>query len=154
MSKKKVNMQSIPEIGKEYHFFDDGKTGPSRHYICRCERVIHIGEAASMVIDTKDEDGNPYKETLFEIWVREKESCDWLFSESTDCFVEISCPKYDDNNLWAVRTKDGGWFTMNIQSWWQGGRMDVDGKIYKYLMERCDNDKLCELKSIYESETY
>ena len=33
-------MKPIPNIGEYYHFWDDGKTSLSRHYICRCERII------------------------------------------------------------------------------------------------------------------
>ncbi len=34
MERKQNN--NVPKIGKEYHFFDDGKTSLSRHYFFRC----------------------------------------------------------------------------------------------------------------------
>lgn len=36
----KNKLEPIPEVGKYYHFFDDGKLFPSRHYICRVERLL------------------------------------------------------------------------------------------------------------------
>lgn len=60
-------MKDIPEIGKEYHFFDEGKTSPSRHYICRCERVIPFGESKSVVLETEDSS----KSSLYDIWKEE-----------------------------------------------------------------------------------
>ena len=32
--------QPVPEVGKEYHIFDDGKVRPSRHYIAKVVEVI------------------------------------------------------------------------------------------------------------------
>ena len=34
-----------------------------------------------------------------------------------------------------MRTRDGGWFSMNIQNWWQGGTLDVDEKILNGIIE-------------------
>ena len=75
--------------------------------------------------------------SLYDHWHNdEMPNHDWLYETETDYFVECSCPVYDDNNLWFVRTKnDGGWFSMDIQSWWQGGRLDVDGKIFENIIQ-------------------
>lgn len=35
----------------------------------------------------------------------------------------------------TVRTKNGGWFSINIQSSWQSGRLDVDNKAWNQLLE-------------------
>ena len=59
----------------------------------------------------------------------------WLYAENTDYFIELSCPIYDDNKLYAVRTVNDGWFTLDIQSSWQGGTLDVDGSIYNSIIE-------------------
>ena len=61
----------------------------------------------------------------------------WLYAENTDYFIELSCPIYDDNKLYAVRTVNDGWFTLDIQSSWQGGTLDVDGSIYNSIIEDC-----------------
>lgn len=78
--------------------------------------------------------------TLFERWQEEKKDVDFLYSEDTDCFVELSCPEYDEHNLYAVRTKDGGWFTLDVQSWWQAGRLDVTGKKYQHVIDTWGDD--------------
>ena len=40
----------LPEVGKLYHFWDDGKSSPSRHYICKVERIVPYNEAENIVI--------------------------------------------------------------------------------------------------------
>lgn len=130
-------MKAIPEIGKYYHFWDYGKSSPSRHYICRVERILTPEEAKSIKVMAPewhyDNKTIGYVETtLYDHWEYNKLSHDWLYAEDTDYFIEASCPKYDEHNLWFVRTKGGGWFSMDIQSSWQGGELDVDGSIYKY----------------------
>lgn len=155
------NNKCIPEIGKEYHFWDDGKSSPSRHYICRCERVIPFKEAKNIVFELKDyfdpknsELFIPYKVSLYEIWKKESSYADWLFAEDTDYFVEISCPVYDDNNLWAARTKDGGWFTLDIQSSWQGGYVDVTGEKFNNIIEEYEDEGMYDVIEAYKKRTY
>ena len=132
----------LPEVGKEYHFFDDGKITESRHYIAKVERIVTYEEAKELAVDCKhwdDADGDFYLaiEKLVDVWKEEVAEHYWLFNPQTDYFVECSIPEYDDNNIWFVRTKDGGWFSMNVQNTWQGGRLDVDGEIYKKMCEYC-----------------
>ena len=159
--KKKLN-KPIPEVGKEYHFWDDGKSSPTRHFICRCERVIPYKEAKNIVFELKDypdpknsELFIPYKVSLKEIWKKESSHANWLFAEDTDYFVEISCPVYDDNNLWAARTKDGGWFILDIQSSWQGGEIDIDGEHYQSIIDSYELDEgMYEFIEEYKKRTY
>lgn len=136
MSEKK----EIPEVGHYYHFWDDGKTSSSRHYICRVEGLLTNDEAKHLSVTVPEWDFEERKEvqhtmTLYEQWEYEKNKCNWLYADETDYFVRISCPVYDENDLYAVRTKNGGWFTFDIQTSWQSGRLDVDGDIYKELVE-------------------
>lgn len=157
MAKKKKNqLQPRPEVGKFYHFWDDGKSSSSRHYICKCEEIIIPSQAKSILFD--ENIYNDFPTTLYDIWKIEvdnhrqgdnfkvlngastKTGEPWLYAEDTDCFVRLSCPKYDKNDLWAVRTVDGGWFTMDIQSWWQGGRLDVTSKKYDEIIEYYINE--------------
>lgn len=133
------NMKKIPEIGQYYHFWDDGKTGPSRHYICKVEKIIPIKEAKGMLVSIPEwneetQQNDFIRETLYNRWKYQVEEHDWLYSTDTDYIIEISCPNYDENNLYAVRTKDGGWFTIDVQSWWQSGRLDVSGEIYEDVL--------------------
>ena len=156
------NLKPIPEVGKEYHFWDDGKSSPTRHFICRCERVIPYKEAKNIVFELKDypdpknsELFVPYKVSLKEIWQKESSHANWLFAEDTDYFIEISCPVYDDNNLWAARTKDGGWFTLDIQSSWQGGEIDIDGEHYQSIIDSYELDEgMYEFTEEYKKRTY
>ena len=63
----------IPEIGKRYHFFEDGKSGPSRHFIVEITRIIPIEEITD--------------EELLDTYRWEIDECDWLYSPETDFFV-------------------------------------------------------------------
>ena len=73
--------------------------------------------------------------SLYDRWVEQVKSHDWLYAPETDYFIKISVPEYDQNYLYAVRTKWGGWFTIDIQSWWQGGDLDISGKKYEQVMQ-------------------
>ena len=146
-------MKPIPEVGKYYHFFDDGKTSPSRHYIARVERIVPITDSVDILIPHFDQ----YLEelvpmSLWDIWNESKVDADWVFSEKTDVLVEASCPKYDGNNLWFARMKDGDWFSMDIQSSWQGGLLDVTREVYESVLETAKKYGM-EIES-YTKETY
>lgn len=161
METNQINMQDkkmepIPEVGKEYHFFDDGKTSLGRHYICRCENVITLEEAKKIkfkLIDF-DNDEKKYEDTLYNIWRKRVVDYYWLMSDETDFFVEISCPEYDQNRLWAARTRDGGWFTLDIQSFWQGGRIDVTGDVFHEVLEFWRNEGENDMVEAYKSQKY
>ena len=135
-----MNKKDLPEVGKYYHFWDDGKTSPSRHYICRVESIKTLDEAKNIKVDVPRWDhvtSCSYfeKDSLYNVWENQVAGHDWLFAEDTDYLVEVSCPKYDKHNLWFVRTKNGGWFSMDVQSSWQGGELDIDGSIYESILE-------------------
>ena len=135
--------QDLPIVGQQYHFFDDGKIHHGRHYIATVLRIVPFNEAKDIIV--KEFDWNLYDlcndeclvdQCILDTWEREKQSAHWLYAPETDYFVELSVPEYDINNLWAVRTKHGEWFTMDIQSTWQSGKLDVDGSLYKHLMNK------------------
>ena len=134
--------QEVPKVGEYYHFWDDGKTSPSRHYICRVEEVIRVKDAKKIEVSVPEWDDLKnqnvfHTETLYNKWEEQVVGHDWLYAKETDYFIRISCPEYDKYDLYAVRTKSGGWFTIDVQSWWQGGRLDVDGSIYDEMIEYC-----------------
>lgn len=138
MSNQKL--KPIPEVGKFYHFFDDGKLSPGRHYICKVEQIVSESNANNIIIKdipVWDDNNECYREksTLTDCWLKEKECKNWIYAPITDYFVEVSCPKYDKYNLWFARAKDGGWFSLDIQSDWQGGRLDVTGEIYDDIIK-------------------
>lgn len=144
----------VPEVGKEYHFWDDGKSSVGRHYIARVERIITPEQAKEIVIET--DSGEFF--SLYDNWVESKERCDFLYSQETDFFVECSCPKYDEHNLWFVRTVDGGWFSIDNETCWQSGRLDVTGEKYRAIIKSYKEDKKYnnsyEIIEAYESQTY
>ena len=43
---------------------------------------------------------------------------------------------YDENIIWFVRTVQGGWFSIDVQSSWQYGSLDVDGSIYENCFKK------------------
>lgn len=159
-----MEKKELPIVGQEYHFWDDGKTSTSRHYICKCERIITLDEAKSIIVTVPewdyDKNENDFNDiSLYEQWKIEVYNHDWLYAEDTDYFIECSCPKYDNDNLWFVRTKDGGWFSMDVQNSWQGGRLDIDGSIYENIIKDVKddmifNDKYITLLEAYENEKY
>lgn len=142
-----LKLESIPEVGKEYNFFDDGKISPSRHHKAKVLRVVPYDE--EVIVNRFDYDLDQLVPTTLQSI--HKEAVDahrqgeyvtilnvgagtllgdpWLYAEETDYFIECSIPGYDDNNIWFARTVDGGWFSMDIQSSWQAGRLDVDNSI-------------------------
>ena len=93
-------LKPIPKVGEFYHFFDDGKTSPSRHYICKCERILTNKEAKKETVSINTWDFDDTKEffvdkTLYDFWKDEAvPNHDWLLDTETDYFVECSCPKY------------------------------------------------------------
>lgn len=147
-------MKAVPKAGEYYHFFDDGKTSSSRHYICKCEELITKEQSKSILFDYKDNNLSLYDIWRIEIDNHRQEKNftvitkgaktepgePWLYAEDTDYFVKLSCPTYDDDYLYAVRTVDGGWFTLDIK-FWQSGRLDVDDSIYNSIIKEYKKNK-------------
>jgi len=155
MGNNEIKRKRIPSVGELLHFWDDGKSSPSRHYICKVERIVPISQADSIQFDVTDYDTDkPTKRSLRDIWVSEKKSCDWLYAYKTDVFIEASCPKYDEHNLWFARTKDGGFFSMDIQNSWQSGRLDVDGEKFKEMVSFWEDENNYELVEAYKNCKY
>ena len=144
--------QDVPVIGKYYYFFDEGKTSPSRCYKAKVVRVIPYDEC-----DLEYEIYDYYCDCKISKTLKDihKEEVDenftvlnggdttpgkpWLYAEETDFFVECEIPGYDENTIWFVRTVQGGWFSIDVQSSWQHGSLDVDGSIYKEIKEEYHN---------------
>jgi hypothetical protein len=126
------------EIGKFYHFWDDGKSSISRHYLCKCEGIITLEESEELLFNSyywSHDNGETVALTLKEIWERNKAECNWLYADETPYFIVISCPKYDDNLLYCAKTKDGLWFSMDVKTWWQSGLLDHEEKKLKRIIE-------------------
>lgn len=102
----------IPEIGKTYNCFDDGKVRLSRLYTVDVVDVVEFG--------------NIDNDTL-EVW--KTLDCPWLYAEKTDFFVKTE--NGEDGNAVFVRTLDGGWFS--IGDFMNSGRLDIDGELTKLI---------------------
>lgn len=102
--------QPIPESGKEYHTFDDGKVKPSRHAITKVIELIPFDAAEKWLIDA---------------WKHNVEECYWLYATETDYFIKAEYED-DEDPSYFVRTVDGGWFSIGF---W-GSRLDVSGELY------------------------
>lgn len=121
---------NIPEVGKFYHFWDDGKHSVGRHYIAKVERIIPFEEAEDIVFQFED---GPV--SLLQQWKDEVEDAKWLYNQETDYFIECSIPIYDKDPIYFVRDIDNDWFSIATTGWWQYGRLDVDGSIYEEVLE-------------------
>jgi hypothetical protein len=112
--------QPVPEVGKEYYTFDDGKIRPSRLSIATISKVIPFAEVNPELLDT---------------WKQNVEECYWLYATETDYFIEA---EYDDETVHFIRTTDGGWFSLG----WFGARLDIDGSLYNKMIEWYGEDCL------------
>ena len=137
----------IPIIGKSYEFYDDGKITPGRRFTATVLEIISQEDAKSVMfpiyaykesdyipttIVAKEEE--PIGETsLYTVWEFNKEIHDWVYAQETDCFIKCSIPEYDEYPIWFARTKEGNWFSLDIQSCWQGGLLDIDNHFTEKL---------------------
>ena len=138
-----TNKARVPQVGEKLHFFDDGKVGDSRHYMAVVTHVLTPEQAKCVfVVDAtsfSEYHSIDFEEnkslSLLDVHAEEVKSCDWIFAEQTDYFIACSIPEFDNHIIWFVRKKDGGWFSMDIQSDWQGGYLDVDGECYQRMVD-------------------
>ena len=114
--------QPVPEVGKEYHIFDDGKLSPSRHFIAKITAVLPFEKVADP------------ESQLYRAWEENIIEAHWLFAQDTDYFVKAES-SYDRNPLFFVRTIDGGWFSIDYPNVWMGARLDIDGSLYDQMKE-------------------
>lgn len=146
-------LKPIPKIGSSYHFFDDGKIKESRHYIATVLDVI-TPEQAKNIMFSRVDDEMSFEISLYEIWRNEIDGhrqstnfkviaagasmevgAPWLYAEETDYFIKCSIPEYDENDVWFVRTVNGGWFSLDTNSWWMSGELDIDGQLFNNMMK-------------------
>lgn len=121
---RKKNIKSIPEVGKKYHCFDDGKIRFSRHFIIQVDEVL--GYMAFKKKYPKE----------FERYVKEVKECYWLYSTHSDKFIITHKGENNEFGVY-VRTKQGGWF--GIGSWFNSAELDSTGELWDYLVEHIDD---------------
>ena len=132
---KAMTAKPIPQIGEILKFYDDGKTGYSRRYWAKVIRIVPMKDAERVILkdipEYDDDDNLCYVErTLVQQWEIEKQEAEWIYAVNTDFFIECQIPSYDNYTIWFARMKQGGWFSMNVQNFWQGGLLDVDNTWY------------------------
>ena len=119
----KFDEKPIPKVNQTCMFFDDGKISYSRMYQATVKQVMVYDVAPDKV------------KKAFE---RESKTHDWIWDKTTDYIIACDIRDYDKNLIWFARTVDGGWFSMDVDKEWQGGRLDVDGKLEDYLVSLFD----------------
>lgn len=124
LNARKYRPKPIPEVGKRYHCFDDGKISFSRHFIIKVDEVLGF-----MQFKKK------YPE-MFKQYLEATTCCYWLYTKSSDKFIITFKGENDELGVY-VRTKDGGWF--GIGGWWNSARLDVTGQIWESLIQDLDS---------------
>lgn len=119
----KFDEKPIPKVNQTCMFFDDGKISYSRMYQATVKQVMVYDDAPDKV------------KKAFE---RESKTHDWIWNKTTDYIVACDIKDYDNNLIWFARTVDGGWFSMDVDKSWQGGRLDIDGELEDYLVSLFD----------------
>ena len=128
-------MKKIPNVGDVVPAFDDGKIRFSRLYETKITKIIPFEHGGVMKLDNLPEDGLYYNcHSLIDIWEENKKDYHWLFADETDYFIEAEMLGEVVNPNYFARTKDGGWFSMNVQSFLQGARLDTDLELYKHMI--------------------
>ena len=123
----------IPEIGKSYPFFDDGKNSVSRLYKATVTRVFKFSKIPEDLVSNRLLEDGLYTLTDY---IRDSQSyCDWLYAPETDYVIEASIPIYDDDLIYFIRTKNNGWFSIDFSNTWQSGELDITWKKYNSLLE-------------------
>ena len=126
----------LPEIGKIYNFYDDGKITYSRQYRCKIINIIPYDNVSDKIKEQ-------YK-TLVSHY-------NWIFSPYTDYFIigKVEDDIIEDQVF--MRTLKGNWFSNAISLNAKdfdiidrgdvGGILDVDGVITKELEQRYSKQK-------------
>ena len=120
----KKHIQPVPEVGKKYHCFDDGKISFSRHFIIQVDEVLGHQQFKKKY----PEEFQRYRQAI--------KNCYWLYSTHSDKFIITYKGENDELGVY-VRTKQGGWF--GIGDWWNCGELDSSGKMWDSLISRIDD---------------
>ena len=120
----KKHIQSVPEVGKKYHCFDDGKITFSRHYIIKVDKVLGHQQFKKKYPDQ-------FKQ--YRIVVKQ---CYWLYSTHSDKFIITHDGENHEFGVY-IRTKQGGWF--GIGDLFNCGELDVTGEIWNNLVKRIND---------------
>ena len=116
----------LPEVGKKYWHYDDGKITPSRQETVVINKVI------------------PYLEVSEELRKRiseEIERYDWIYDDvishvifGTNLDMAGHPYKEGDEEIIYLPSEEG-WFGFGVNNYWNGGRLDIDGKLTESIQE-------------------
>ena len=120
----KKHIEPIPEVGKKYHCFDDGKIRFSRHFIIQVDEVLGHQQFKKKYPN----EFKAYREVVKESY--------WLYSTHSDKFIVTHKGENDELGVY-VRTKQGGWF--GIGNLWNSASLDVSGVLWGGLVDRIDD---------------
>lgn len=121
---KRKHIKPIPEVGKKYHCFDDGKIRFSRHFIIQVDEVLGHQQFKKKYPELF----NQYRESVKRRY--------WLYSTHSDKFIITY--KGENNELGVyVRTKQGGWF--GAGNWFDSATLDVTGELWNDLIKNIDD---------------
>lgn len=119
----KKNLQPVPEVGKTYHCFDDGKITFSRHFTIQVDEVLGYIQFKKKY----PQEFRKYRDAVKERY--------WLLSTHSDKFIITSHGENNELGVY-VRTKRGGWF--GIGYYWNSAALDVTGKYWDPLVANID----------------
>ena len=117
MPEVRQQLSRVPNCGERFHFFDDGKTSPSRHFIVEIDKVISWDQIH-------------LEELLKEIRTEQKD-CNWLYAQETDFVLFGHLLDKDIEPLLFIRTNEGGWFSIGFWA----GELDIDGSKFKEVID-------------------
>lgn len=103
----RYNNQPLPKIGKEYHYYDDGKVKESCHALVKILNIIKYEDADRNII---------------EFYERIKKEFDWIFDETTDYFLIGYNAQQCSGFTMIFARSDGGWygFETSGEDYWTG----------------------------------
>ena len=136
---KSEDTDILPEIGKDYYVYDDGKIKPSREYKIK---IVNIIDTKNLPNDIR----NDWEDAVINLY--------WLFLAKEGKVIVgeiiVNDNNYDDVEIdnnddkdnesptyeYFAKTIDGGWFsfTSNEEVFIGGGRLDITGKLREYII--------------------
>ena len=106
----------LPEVGKIYIAYDDGKIRPTREYKVKVLGILTYKQLPK---------------EMKKLWKQEVIKSYWLFSPKSDYFIKTIVVGIDDGEeQYFARTHGSTWFCINGLDWNYCGELDVDGSLY------------------------
>lgn len=118
-----ISQENIPVVGKQYNHYDDGKVRPSRQSVVKVTKVIpysEVNDKLKILISTEQEHHN------------------WIYASKTDFVVFADTINENDpltKEQIYIRTKDNGWFSINHETYFDSGRLDIDHTLTDSVIE-------------------